>query len=60
MVIVAARNVIKHVKHAMEEPPQTARLVHWDYIRMVIIAARNVIKYAKHVMEELPQIVRHV
>ena len=55
MKIVAARNVIKHVKHVLEEPPQTARLVDWDYIKMLIIAARNVIKYAQHAMGELPQ-----
>ena len=54
MKIVAVRSVMEHVKHAMAELPQTARLVHWDYTRMVIIAARNVIKYVKHATEELP------
>ena len=58
MTIVS--NVIKHVKHVTEEPPQTVRLVQVDITRMVIVAARNVIKHVKHAMEEPPLTVRLV
>ena len=57
MVILVARNVIKNVSHAMEELPQTVRLVQKDFIVMVIMVARNVIKYVKHVMEKISQTV---
>ena len=45
MIVVAARNAIKHVKHAMEELRQTVRHVSQDITKMIIAAARNAIKH---------------
>ena len=46
MVIVAARNVIKYVKHVAEEPPQIARFVKLGIIRMSIMPVRDAINHA--------------
>ena len=52
IIVVAARNVIKDVQHAMEELPQTVRHVSQDITRMIIVvAAKNVMDHVQHAKE---------